>query len=262
MSTDASWVGGMPEAYDRLLGPVKFTPYARELVQRAAAFRPREVLELAAGTGLLTRELVSALPGARVVATDLNSPMVAWGSEHVVGAAWSQADALALTFDDESFDLVACGFGVMFFPDRRQGFREARRVLRPGGALVFSVWDAVEEVPFTRDLYEELVVLFPEDPPDFFVRIPYGYHDADTIQADLTSAGFADIVIGRVQLTTSAPSAGEYVDGYCYGTPLRFALEEKGDLGEIARRLRVAMTARWGTGPIEQRMSAYLVTAT
>ena len=259
MSTDASWVGSMPEAYDQLLGPVKFTPYAKELALRVAAFRPAELLELAAGTGLLTQELVAT--GAHVLATDLNPPMVAWGSERVLGASWSQADAQDLPFDDASFDAVACGFGVMFFPDRVRAYREVRRVLRPGGAFVFSVWDAVETVPFTAGLYEELVALWPDDPPDFFTRVPYGYHDGDVIRADLAAAGFTEVVIERVALTSTAQSTAGYTDGYCYGTPLRFALSERGDLDEIAARLRERMTARWGEGPTEQTMSAYLVSS-
>lgn len=259
MSTDASWVGSMPEAYDQLLGPVKFTPYARELALRAAAFGPSDVLEIAAGTGLLTKELVASLPGARITATDLNPPMVAWGSEHAVGASWAVADAQDLQYDDGSVDLVACGFGAMFFPDKVKAFGEVRRVLRPGGAFVFSVWDSFDTVPFTRDVYDELVRLFPEDPPDFFARVPYGYHDGEVIRADLAAAGFREVVIEHVALTTTAESVAGYVDGYCFGTPLRFTLTERGDLEELAATLRTALTEKWGTGPIEQPMSAYLV---
>ena len=259
MTSDASWVGSMPEAYDRLLGPVKFTPYARELALRVNAFAPQQVLELAAGTGLLTRELTTG--DAHVLATDLNPPMVAWGSEHVVGASWSQADALDLPFEDGRFDLVACGFGVMFFPDKVRAFREVRRVLRPGGAFVFSVWDAVDTVPFTAHLLEELHQLFPDDPPDFFTRVPYGYHDAAVIGADLAAAGFSEVVVEHVALTTTAPSAASYVDGYCYGTPLRFAIAERGSLDDTAAALRDRLTSRWGEGPIDQAMSAYLVTS-
>jgi len=250
----------MPEAYDRLLGPVKFTPYAKELVQRAVAFRPTEVLEIAAGTGLLTRELVAALPGARVRATDLNPPMVEWGNAHVAGASWSVADAQDLAYDDDAFDLVACGFGVMFFPEKVTAFQEVRRVLRPDAPLVFSVWDSVDRVPFTSDLYDELVAVFPDNPPDFFTRVPYGYHDEGRLRSDLEAAGFRNVVVERVQLTTSAPSAASYVDGYCYGTPLRFTLAERGDIDAIAGRLREAMTRRWGDGPIDQSMSALLLT--
>lgn len=247
----------MPEAYDRLLGPVKFTPYARELARRVAPAAPTAVLELAAGTGLLTRELVAA--GYAVTATDLNPPMVAYGRTRVGEATWSQADALALPFDDQSFDAVACGFGVMFFPDKRRGFAEARRVLRPGGVLALTVWDALEQVPFTASLYDELVALWPDDPPDFFARIPYGYHDEAVLRADLAAGGFEEVVVERVPLTTRAEAAA-LTEGYCYGTPLRFVLAERGDLPSLTAALQQRMMQRWGTKAFDHDMSAYLVT--
>ncbi|MDP9182223.1 MAG: methyltransferase domain-containing protein [Actinomycetota bacterium] len=252
--SDASWVEGMPEAYDRRLGPVKFTPYARELTARVPA---GEVLEVAAGTGLLTRELVA--DGLVVTATDLNPPMVAYGQAQVPEATWSQADALDLPFDDASFDAVACGFGAMFFPDRPRGFAEARRVLRPGGTLVLSVWDAVEHVPFTASLYDELVALWPDDPPDFFTRVPYGYHEEAVLRADLAAGGFNDVAVERVSLTTQAEAA-PLAEGYCYGTPLRFALVERGDLDDLAGHLGRRMVQRWGAEPFDHEMSAYLLT--
>lgn len=256
MSTDASWVGGMPEAYDTLLGPVKFTPYAKALVTRLEG--SLDVLELAAGTGLLTRELVDA--GHRVTATDLNPPMVAWGQAHVPEASWSEVDALDVPFDDASFDAVVCGFGVMFFPDRVQAYREVRRVLRPGGSFVLSVWDTVDQVPFTADLYEELQARYPGNAPDFFVRVPYGYAEPARIEADLREAGFGSVKVERVALTSPAPSAASYCDGYCLGTPLRFALAEREDLETARQALAARMTERWGEGPIEQSMSALVVT--
>jgi SAM-dependent methyltransferase len=261
VSSDRSWQQGMPEAYDAGLGPAKFTPYARALAERVAAMRPATVLELAAGTGLLTRELVALLPSASITATDLNPPMVDYGSQQVPEATWSQANAQDLPFEDASFDVVACAFGVMFF-DRALALPEMLRVLRPGGAAVFSVWDAVEALPLTADLYEELCRLHPDDPPDFFVRVPYGYHDESVIRAEVLAGGFSDVVVERVPLTTTAPSAAAIVDGYCYGTPLRFALADRGDLDVSAAHLRAAMAERYGDGPVPLVMSALLVSAT
>ena len=128
----------MPEAYDRWLVPAVFHPFAVDFARRAARHAPRRVLEIAAGTGVLTRELVTVIPAAEVTATDLNAAMADLGSRRVPGAAWQQADALRLPFGDDQFDLVACQFGVMFFPDKPAAFREARRVLAPGGGLLFS----------------------------------------------------------------------------------------------------------------------------
>lgn len=255
--TDASWVEGMPEAYDLRLGPVKFTPYARELTARLRRAAPVDVLETAAGTGLLTRELVDA--GFTVTATDLNPPMVAYGSSRVPAASWSQADALDLPFPDASFDAVACGFGAMFFPDRPRGYAEARRVLRPGGVLALSVWDSLERMPFVASLYDELVARWPQDPPDFFARVPYGYADEQVLRADLAAGGFDDVEVERVALTTRA-QARDLTDGYCYGAPLRFALAERGDLPTLAAELGERMAQRWGEADFDHEMSALLLT--
>lgn len=255
--SDTSWLEGMPEAYDQLLGPPKFSPYARELARRVAAQAPAAVLEVAAGTGLLTRALLDE--GLSVTATDLNAPMVAYGLTHVPGAAWSQADALDLPFDDGQFDAVACGFGVMFFPDKRRGFAEAKRVLRPGGVLVLSVWDGLESVPFPASVYDELVSLWPDDPPDFFARVPYGYHDETVLRADLAAGGFDEVTVERVALTTRADAAA-VTRGYCYGTPLRFALAERGELDAVAAELEQRLVRRWGASPFPFEMAAYLLT--
>ncbi|HEY5676342.1 MAG TPA: class I SAM-dependent methyltransferase, partial [Myxococcales bacterium] len=167
-TADAVFGGSIPEIYDRLLVPVFFEPYAEDLARRVAALRPRDVLELAAGTGVAARAMARSLPGGvRLVATDLNEPMLARAA--AVGAAraveWRRADALALPFADGSFDAIACQFGVMFFPDVRRGLAEARRVLRPGGTLLFTVWDGLEENEFADAVTAELARVFPADPP-------------------------------------------------------------------------------------------------
>ena len=138
VATDKLFAGSIPEIYDRFLVPLIFEPYAADLARRVAALGPSDVLETAAGTGVLTRALAAPLaPATRIVATDLNQPMLdqAARRQPAGGVEWRQADALALPFADRSFDVVACQFGVMFFPDKVQGYREARRVLRPGGPL-------------------------------------------------------------------------------------------------------------------------------
>src|SRR5262249_19981937 len=137
------WAGSMPDAYDRYLASSVFRPFAVELAARAAGLAPRRGLEIAAGTGGLTAELLTALPDAHVTATDLNEPMVRYGAGRARGADWQQADAGALPFDDEQFDLVACQFGVMFFPDKAGAFAEIRRVLTGGGRLLMSTWGPV-----------------------------------------------------------------------------------------------------------------------
>src|SRR3984893_18481776 len=178
-ATDKLFAGMIPEIYDRFLVPLIFESYAGDLAERVAKVKPRDVLETAAGTGALTRAISSRLPAhARIVATDLNQPMLDRAAAKQPGdnrITWQQADALALPFEDQRFDVVACQFGVMFFPDKVQGYREARRVLKPGGHFLFNTWDRIAENEFVGVVTQALAALFPQDPPDFAARTPYGY---------------------------------------------------------------------------------------
>jgi len=252
----------MPRLYDELLGPVLFAPFAVELADRAAALRPRRVLELAAGTGIVTAELVRRLPGAAVTATDLNEAMVAHGAARVPGAAWRSADAQALPFPDGSTDLVVCSFGAMFFPDRPGAFAECARVLRPDGTLLLSVWDDVAGSPLTAALVAALAEVLPADTPDFVTRVPHGYADPARLGADLTAGGLRTTGLDRVVLRGRAPSARSVAEGLCLGSPLRFQLEQRGDLDALTRAAADRMTAALGEGPVEGDLTAFVATAT
>ena len=191
--TDTAFTGSIPRLYERCLGPMLFEPFAQELAARFAGFEG-DVLETAAGTGRVTRALAAAAPAARITATDLNAAMLE-EAQRIGGAdgvTWRAADALALPFADASFDAVVCQFGVMFFPDKAAGYGEARRVLRPGGRFVFSVWDRLEANALSHVAQAAVAGLFPDDPPLFLARTPFGYHDAGAIAAALMAAGFAE----------------------------------------------------------------------
>ncbi|HEU5266016.1 MAG TPA: class I SAM-dependent methyltransferase [Jatrophihabitans sp.] len=261
MTSDTRWAGDMPEVYDRCLGPVLFEPFAAHVADRAAVLSPRTVLELAAGTGIATRALRDRLPDADITATDLNPAMVAWADAHVENVAWRPADAQQLDFADASFDLVVCQFGVMFFPDKRAAFSETARTLTADGALLFTVWDVAEKSPVPAALTESVVAVFPENPPDFVTRIPHGYADVDAIGADLRAAGLDGNRIEPLVLHGRAPSAAIVAEGFCLGTPLRFALEQRGSLHELTRAVAAEMTARLGDGPVEGELAAFVVTA-
>src|SRR5262249_10578864 len=144
---------------------------------------------------------------------------------------WRQADALALPFDDASFDVVACQFGAMFFPDRVKGFGEARRVLKPGGRFAFNVWDRIETNEFADVIARALAAVFASDPPRFMARTPHGYHDKDVIRSDLERAGFADIAVEAVDHISPAPSPRDAAVAYCQGTPWRSEIEARGAPG-------------------------------
>src|SRR5882672_11692745 len=191
--TDKVFTGSIPKLYETYLVPLIFEPYAADLVNRLASRSVTRVLEIAAGTGVVTRTLASVLPErVSIVATDLNRPMLdhasALGTRRPV--EWRQADAMQLPFRDGTFDAVVCQFGVMFFPEKSKAFSEARRVLRSGGVFIFNVWDRIEENEFADTVTTALESLFPKDPPRFLARTPHGYHDRPTIEQDLANGGF------------------------------------------------------------------------
>ena len=251
----------MPEAYDRWLAPAVFRPFAVDLAERAARLRPSRVLEIAAGTGVLTGELVQALPGAEVIATDLNGAMVEYGSGLVPGASWQQADALDLQFEDDEFDLVVCQFGVMFFPDKPAGYREARRVLRPDGRLLFNTWATIDTHGFAAALLAGVERVFPDDPPTFLVAVPHGYPDLQQVAADLAAGGLERVRFETVTLEGRAGSAADIANGFCTGTPLRMEVESRGDLAESTAVISEEMTNLLGAGPITAQMTAYVIEA-
>ena len=261
MTTDASWIESMPAVYDGALGPALFAPFAANLAAMIAPLAPQRVLELAAGTGIATAQLVRALPGSAITATDLNPAMVSWAAARVPGPAWRQADAQRLEFADSSFDAVVAQFGAMFFQDKPAAFAEAARVLATDGRMVFSVWDVVEASPFTAAMVESLNAVMPADPPSFIVRVPHGYTDPGQISADVRAGGLEPESIDRVVRHGSAPSARTLAEGFCLGTPLRFALAERGPLEELTVALAGEMTSRLGAGPLEAELGAFVVTA-
>ncbi len=266
-ATDKQFAGAIPEIYDRLLVPLIFEPYARDLAERLTGFGPQEVLETAAGTGVLTRAMAARLPAhARLVATDLNPPMLdraAARQAEDTRIVWKQADAMALPFTDREFDAVACQFGAMFFPDKVQGYREARRVLKPGGRFFFNVWDRISDNEFTEVVTDALAALFPDDPPRFMARIPHGYHDAERIRAELTAASFTDVIIETVT-HVSRGSPHDTAAAFCQGTPLRSEIEarEPDGLDKATARATEALARRFGTGAMEGRIQALVITAT
>jgi SAM-dependent methyltransferase len=258
---DRVWSDSMPATYDRCLGPALFTPMAQDLAARASGIGGTAVLELAAGTGLLTRELVAALPGSQVTATDLNEAMVAYGRGAVPEADWRQADAQQLAFPDLTFDLVTCQYGVMFFPDRVAAYREARRVLRPGGTFLISTWDDLEHNSFAAGLATAVERVLPHDPPSFITRIPHGYSDPAQVTSDLRSAGFSDVELVTVRSEGSTDAAATLAEGWGLGSPLRAALAERGDLHALVEALKIAMTDVLGAGPLTGELQAHVLQA-
>jgi SAM-dependent methyltransferase len=259
---DRQWADDMSAAYERWLVPALFEPPADDLVARVVPLAPSDVLELAAGTGVVTRRLLNALPDAAVTATDLNVAMVEEGQRHAPGATWRQADAMQLPFDDESFDVVLCQFGVMFFPDRPAALAEAHRVLRPGGHLLVSSWDAIDRTPFDDAVQTAAQHAFADDPPMFLARTPHGYHDPALMESDARAGGFAEAHAEPVVLDGHAPSALDVAKGLCFGSPLRKEIEARGDLEAVFGGIAAEVTRRLGTGPVSGPLAFVLLEAT
>jgi ubiquinone/menaquinone biosynthesis C-methylase UbiE len=264
--TDKVFAGSIAKFYDTHLVPLIFEPYAADLVNRLSARSLSRVLETAAGTGVVTRALASVLPeNVSFIATDLNQAMLDHAA--VVGTKraveWRQADAMQLPFGDGTFDAVVCQFGVMFFPGKAKAFSEARRVLRPGGAFFFSVWDRIAENEFADTVTTALESVFPNDPPRFLARTPHGYHDRRTIERDLANGGFVgspriDTVAARSRATSPRIPA----IAYCQGTPLRNEIEARdaSRLGEATDIAAQAIGKRFGRGAVDGKIQAHIVT--
>jgi ubiquinone/menaquinone biosynthesis C-methylase UbiE len=264
--TDKVFAGSIPAFYDKYLGPLIFEPYATDLADRLSDLQEGHVLETAAGTGIVTRALDRALAGkVRVVATDLNQPMLDHAAARLSSSrvSWKQANALALPFADGSFDAVVCQFGVMFFPDRPAAYREVRRVLKPGGRFVFSVWDRIEENEFAHIATNALAALFPVDPPMFLARTPHGHHDTGTIRNELHDTAFAHVQVDTVAKRSRAASHRDPAIGYCQGTPLRNEIEARdpGRLEEATDAAAKEIAARFGLGPVDGRIQAHVISA-
>ena len=251
-------------AYDRYLGPPQFEPYARDLAGRLGAMTDGDLLETAAGTGVLTRVLARTLPEAvRIVATDLNPARLDYAAAQPGAArvSWQQADALALPFENASFDAVVCQFGVMFFPDKIAGYREVLRVLRPGGRFLFNVWDRIEANELNVVFNQVLATQFSQDPPQLLA--PFQYHQPDTIADEARCAGFHSVAVESLELINMMPSARDLAIGLCQGTTLAGDIESRrpGGLAGVTENVAAGLAARLGTGPIAGRMRAHVVSA-
>lgn len=252
--------------YDRYMVPLVFAPYAEEVARRAAAFMPGHILETAAGTGVVTQALHRALPDAEIIATDLNAPMLEVAAARVRSdkVSFEAADAQDLRFADDSFDLVACQFGVMFYPDKVRGNAEARRVLRDGGRYLLVIWDRVERNLATMTAGRAVAELIPQGAGRFYERVPFRYHDQAEIAADLRAAGFADVQLETIALESRAASARDAAIALVQGTPMRADIEQIDPaLLEPATAAAAKALAQFeGPDGFSAPMAAHLVTAT
>jgi ubiquinone/menaquinone biosynthesis C-methylase UbiE len=263
---DLKFTGSIPGNYDRYMRPLIFEPYAQDIVGRLMNLPANAILETAAGTGVVTARLAAALQsGTTVVVTDLNPAMLTVAQKDIKHGAISfqQADATALPFADDSFDIVVCQFGVMFFPDKLTGFREALRVLRKGGTFLFNVWDKIEANELAAIANATIAGMFPDNPSVFMARTPHGYNDIEKITSTLKAAGFESVVAEVVAKRSHAASARDAAMGYCQGTPMRSEIESR-DAAKLTLATDLCeqnIIAKFGTGAIDSAIQAIVFSA-
>ena len=263
--TPTAFIGDIPRYYDANLGPILFEDYAREIAERAAALRPANVLEIAAGTGIVSRQLRNALPRVTsLVVTDLNPPMLEiakakFSADETV--SFEPADAAALRFSDSTFDLIVCQFGYMFLPDKGAAFREAHRVLKTEGHLLFSTWAPTEANPFSHIVHDLSGRFAPEDQPTFY-RVPFSYGDEAIVRADLSAAGFAEVSCDHVKHQRLVADWAPFAKGLVYGNPLVAELHARNVApDDVVTALVDALSAHFGAAPTTMPLEALIFSA-
>ena len=260
------FVGGIPANYDSGLGPHLFVDYAADLARQATAAKPGRVLEIAAGTGIVTRLLRHALPETtHLVASDLSPPMLEIARQKFSvdeKVEFQPADATALPFDDGAFDALVCQFGVMFFPEKDRSYREAYRVLTRGGRYHFNVWDSFEFNPFARITHETVGGFFKQDTPGFYT-IPFNYHRIDAIKTSLLGTGFDDISMRVLKIHKTIPKAQAFAEGIIFGNPIIDEIKARGttDPDAIVAALTAALNCAFGQDPGRMPLQAIVFSA-
>jgi len=221
--------GSAAELYQRYLVPGITAKWAEDLVYRARLRVGEEVLDVACGTGVVTRLAASKVAPGRVTGFDLNAGMLAVARDvpnEGVSINWMEGSALDLPFPSAHFDVVLCQLGLQFFPDQPRALREMRRVVREQGRIALSVYSPIERTPGANAFVSALdEVLGPEAS-----RIKRGEHSfASPVQLEklLGDANFGTVDVHTVVQTIAFPSVLDYVRFQLLATPMAILLKDK-----------------------------------
>ena len=265
MSSVTAFAGSVPQNYETYLGPLFFEPYALDLVERIQNTGLENILEIACGTGRVTKHLASKLsPTTALIATDLNKDMLRVAESIVTSKniKWQVADAHELPFEGDTFDLVICQYGVMFFQDKPKALREINRVLKPGGNFIFNTWNELQYNALSQMAQTVLEEVYPNDPPRFLEKGPYSFYNQEPIKALLTEAGFSNISIELVAKTGLAATPEDAVNGILDGTPNFGYIAERDIPPSIAKeKLKTLLTYHYGSKNLQLPMQAFVVEA-
>jgi ubiquinone/menaquinone biosynthesis C-methylase UbiE len=262
-STMANFGGSIPEYYDSIMGPAQFEAFGAELAGRLPAKPPGDVLEIAAGTGRVTRHLRERLDqSVKLVASDLSQAMLELARKRVDKVEFHEADAGKLPFEDARFGAVVCAFGVMFFPDKPAAIREACRVLRKGGTFLFNVWDGLENNPHGRATAEIMESVLPGDPALKGAAMPYLFSDRARIATMLKDAGFGKETFAVVRIACTCPSVRDFATGLIRGTPRGQLLAGKGvNVDDVIEKIAAGLAKIGGAAPFRYTAQALVIEA-
>jgi ubiquinone/menaquinone biosynthesis C-methylase UbiE len=258
-----NFTGEAPKNYDHYLGPFLFEPSSLIMAAQVPGNYSGQVLELAAGTGRLTRHLVRRLSDPSLLtATDISQDMLEIAKKKVDQdeVKYQVEDMQALSFPDKSFDLIVCQYGVMFPPDKEKAFKEMYRVLKPGGAVLFSTWEDTEKVPFFRLVFNETLLPFFTAPDKEKYVVPFHMHDEGKLENLMTQAGFQDTSVERKIFKGTSPSPGDLVNGFIYRHQLSNEIrdQEPEAVERIAAYLENEIGERFGSSPVTCELVAYI----
>lgn len=248
--------------YDHFLGPLFFEPYAIEVAKRIDPSPVSIALEIAAGTGRVTRHIRERIAAsAKLIASDISGEMLAEAKKKLshLDIDWQNIDAQQLPFTDNSIDLVVCCFGYMFVPDKPKAFAEAYRVLRPGGVFLFTTWDKLEHNAASyasRSLAEKYL----KGPLPGSYNLAVSMSDEDVIRPLLEEAGFSKIFIEKVKQFSVCPTGKEAATGLVEGGFIFKEIRQSNPewIDEIKTKLEKELSEKFGAAPMIAPMSAVI----